>query len=102
MTGKEKGGRVRSESMALDTLHIVIGIAVVVLAILSFLNPEDHMILFPVIFLLAAVLNLVTGNFRLGRSKRNNRQKLSAALQMIFGIFLVALAAVSAISIWWR
>lgn len=102
MAGKDKSRKVRSESMALDTMHIVIGIAVVVLAVISFINPDDHMILFPVIFLLAAVLNLVTGNFHLGRSKRDNRKKMSAALQMVFGILLLVLAAVSAISIWWR
>lgn len=102
MTGKEKGRKVRSESMALDTMHIVIGIAVVALAVISFISPDDHMILFPVIFLLAAVLNLVTGNFHLGRSKRDHRKKVSAVLQMLFGILLLVLAVVSAVSIWWR
>ena len=41
MPGKERRRRVRGESMALDTLHIVIGAAVVVMAVISFINPED-------------------------------------------------------------
>ena len=34
MPGKERRRRVRGESMALDTLHIVIGAAVVVLSLI--------------------------------------------------------------------
>ena len=64
MPGKERRRRVRGESMALDTLHIVIGAAVVVMAVISFINPEEYMFFFPVIFLLAAILNLVTGKYR--------------------------------------
>ena len=50
MPGKERRRRVRGESMALDTLHIVIGAAVVVMAVISFINPEEYMFFFPVIF----------------------------------------------------
>lgn len=44
MPGKERRRRVRGESMALDTLHIVIGAAVVVMAVISFINPEEYMV----------------------------------------------------------
>lgn len=102
MAGNEKKRKVRGTTMALDTLHIVIGIAIVLMAVVSFVNPEEYMIFFPVIFLLAAVLNLITGNHKWKRSKRNQRQKISAVGQMIFGSLLMILAVVSAISIWWR
>lgn len=102
MAGNEKRRKVRGTTMALDTMHIVIGIAIVLMAVISFVNPEEYMFFFPVIFLLAAVLNLVTGNHKLKRSKRNQKQKISAICQMIFGSILVILAIVSAISIWWR
>ena len=82
MPGKERRRRVRGESMALDTLHIVIGAAV--------------------IFLLAAILNLVTGKYRYKRSVRNQKKKISSALQMAFGGALAVLAVISAVSIWWR
>ena len=48
-----------SIALFLDLLHIIIGAVIVVLAVISFLNPEDHMIMFPIIFLLGAVLNLI-------------------------------------------
>ncbi|MBQ2425240.1 MAG: hypothetical protein II263_01905, partial [Lachnospiraceae bacterium] len=70
MAGNEKRRKVRGTTVALDTMHIVIGIAIVLMVVVSFLNPEEYMILFPIIFLLAAILNLVTGNHKLRRSKR--------------------------------
>ena len=102
MSGSERRRRLRGESVALDTLHIIIGIAVVVMAVISFINPEEYMFFFPVIFLLAAILNLVTGKYRYKRSGRSHRQKASAVLQMVFGGCLVILAVISAVSIWWR
>ena len=102
MAGNEKRRKVRGTTAALDTMHIVIGIVIVLLAVISFMNPEDNMFFFPIIFLLAAILNLATGNYKLRRNKRNQRQKITAIGQMIFGSVLITLAVVSAISIWWR
>lgn len=102
MAGNESRRKVRGTTMALDTMHIVIGIAVVIMAAISFVNPEEYMFFFPVIFLLAAFLNLVTGNYKRKRSKRNQKQKISAVCQMVFGGALFVLAVISAVSIWWR
>ena len=102
MAGNENRRKVRGTTMALDTMHIVIGIAVVVMAAISFVNPEEYMFFFPIIFLLAAFLNLATGKFKMERSKRDKKKKISAACQMIFGGALLILAVISAISIWWR
>ena len=55
--------------MALDAMHIIIGIAVVVMSVISFLDTERYMFLFPVIFFLAAALNLATGKYWLSRTK---------------------------------
>lgn len=63
MAENNKRRKVRSESMALDAMHIIIGIAVVVMSVISFLDTERYMFLFPVIFFLAAVLNLATGKY---------------------------------------
>ncbi|MCI8510373.1 MAG: hypothetical protein HFE83_00020 [Lachnospiraceae bacterium] len=93
--------KVKGESVALDAMHIVIGIAVVAMAVVSFISPEENMFFFPVIFLMAAVLNLVSGRFRMKRSKSHG-QRAAAILEMLFGITLAVLAAVSAVSIWWR
>lgn len=102
MSGIERRRKVRSESIALDVMHIVIGIMVVVLAVIAFINPEENLFLFPAIFFLAAFLNLVTGRYRLGKSGRDRKVKASAVLQMLFGAALLVLTGISAVSIWWR
>ena len=43
MAGNEKRRKVRGTTVALDTMHIVIGIAIVLMAVVSFLNPEEYM-----------------------------------------------------------
>ena len=102
MAGKDRRRKVRGTSMALDTMHIIIGIAIVIMASISFINPEEYMIFFPMIFLLAAILNLATGRYKFKRSKRDQRKKAAAVVQMIFAAALFVLAVISAISIWWR
>ena len=102
MAGNDRRRKVRGTSMALDTMHIIIGIAIVIMATISFINPEEYMVFFPVIFLLAAVLNLATGRYKFKRSKRDQRKKAAAVVQMVFASALAALAVISAISIWWR
>ena len=77
MAENNKRRRVRSESMALDAMHIIIGIAVV-----------------------AAVLNLATGKYWLSRTKRERRRRTAAVFQMGFGTVLLIFTILSAVSIW--
>ena len=83
--------------MALDAMHIIIGIAVVVMAVISFLDTERDMFLFP-----AIVLNLVTGKYWLSRTKRERRRRTAAVFQMVFGTTMLIFTFLSAMSIWWR
>ena len=98
---QERSRNPRNLSMMLDAAHIIIGILIVVLAVISFLNPEDHMLLFPVIFLLAASLNIMNAVFKIRMSGREKKKKASGILVLPFGIVLLALAVISAVSIWW-
>ena len=61
----------------LDTAHIVIGLAVVIMAFFTVLEPVKYIFLFPVIFLLAAVLTLITSWFMFTAFKRNSRKKIA-------------------------
>ena len=97
---QERSRNPRNLSMMLDAAHIIIGILIVALAVISFLNPEDHM-LFPVIFLLAASLNIMNAVFKIRMSGREKKKKASGILVLLFGIVLLALAVISAVSIWW-
>ncbi len=90
----------KNSSFILDLIHIVIGLAVVVLAVISFLNPNGHLTLFPIIFVLAAILNYVNGYFRISQSGRNKKKKVSGILLFLLGTALTLLAVISAVSLW--
>lgn len=98
---QERGRSLRNASMIVDVLHIVVGILIVTLAVISFLNPEDHMFLFPVIFFLAGMLNLVNGIYKIRLSGREKKKKAAGIAVLMFGFLLIALTVISAVSIWW-
>lgn len=96
--GKKKGGR--NAALIMDAVHIVIGVLIVVLAVIIFLNPEGNQILLPFIFLLAAVLDICNGVHKYRLGGRDTVKKAAACWQLAVAVFLVAVAVVSAVSIW--
>ena len=87
-------------TMILDVMHIVIGAVIVILAVISFLNPEDHMVMFPVIFLLGAALNMTNGIYRIRGCGHDKQMKRAGYTQAVLGGLLILVSLVSAISIW--
>jgi len=73
---QEKRRSSRASGMALDMLHVIVGVLIVIFAVLAFLNPEENRILFPAIFFLASVLNLANG-YDCFRRNRGKRKKMS-------------------------
>ncbi len=100
MYGQEKKKGRRSAALVMDVVHIVIGILIVILAVITFLNPEGNQILLPVIFALAAVLNFVSSIHKFRISGRSAARKAAAAAQLLLAAVLIAVTVVSAISIW--
>lgn len=98
---QERGKNLRNASMTVDFAHIVVGILIVTLAVISFLNPEDHMLLFPAIFFLAGSLNFINGIYKIRLSGREKRKKAAGIAALLFGFLLFALTVISAVSIWW-
>lgn len=98
---QDKSRKPGNSSMALDAAHIIIGILIVALAVISFINPEGNMFLIPVIFFLAALLNSLNGIYRIWVSGRGKKKKASGFLSLLLGIVLLALTIISAVSIWW-
>lgn len=90
----------RNTTLILDWLHIIIGVCVVVMAVIAFINPENNMILFPIIFFLAAVLNVVNGVYKYRQSGRNKKKKAMGLGLLLIAAFLLAVTIISAISIW--
>ena len=92
----------RTTSLILDWVHIITGALVVIMAVAAFVDPEDNMILFPVIFFLASALNMVNGVYRYQQSGRDKRKKASAMGLIVIAVFLLVVMVVSAFSIWRR
>lgn len=99
MFGQDKKKSPRNASVFLDIIHIILGIVIVVLAVITFLDPEDHMIMFPLIFFTGAVLNLITGAVHI-KGVHEKRIRRTGYFQTVLGVLLLLLTAVSAISIW--
>lgn len=99
MNGGNRRKNPRNLVFAVDILHLVIGLAIVVLAVIAFLSPEKHMIFFPLIFFLASLLNLVNGIGLIRTAGRDKRRRLSGAGTIVFGVLLLVIGVVSAVSI---
>ena len=65
----QRGRNERRAGVFLDVAHLILGIAIVIFAVLSIINPEGNEMLFPLVFLLAALLNGINGVFELSKRK---------------------------------
>lgn len=91
----------RNFNFILDVLHMIIGVLIVILAVLAFLNPEQNRILFPVIFFLAAALNFANGYDKLRRYRGRSKERTAGTALMTVGAGLFFLCVLSALTIWW-
>ena len=98
MNLQEKRKKSANIAFALDMLHIVVGILIVIFAVL---DPDENRILFPVIFLLAAVLNFANGYDRYRRGRGRKHLRTGGMILMAVGAGLFLLCIVSTLTIWW-
>ena len=103
----QRGRNERRAGVFLDVAHLILGIAIVIFAVLSIINPEGNEMLFPLVFLLAALLNGINGVFELktcGRDKKRFRKggiRIRPSLfQMVLCAGLGLLGVLSALSLW--
>ena len=96
----EKKKPPKNEPMILDVLHISLGLMIVILGVLTFLNPENHMLFFPVIFFLGSVLNFADGVYTRSLAARGRRNRKAGWLTLLVGVLLLGLSVLSALSIW--
>ena len=95
-----RGRGERQAGILLDLTHLILGIAIVVLAVLSFINPQGNHMLFPLVFLLAALLNAVSSLFLIKTRGRDKGKLRGGIFQALLALGLLALGVVSGISIW--
>jgi len=85
----------KTAAFIFDMFHIIVGILIIGMAVLCFLNPIEYEFLFCLIFLLAAVLNIANSIVKFKENKRMRKQRLSGAVLFIFGILLFVLSFIS-------
>ena len=82
-------------------VHIIIGIVIVVMAVMAFIDPTENMVLFPLIFFAAAILKIVSGaNAILGAKRAHEHSSTQGTIELIVGMLIAALGVVSAVSVW--
>ena len=52
----QRGRSERHSGVFLDMVHLILGIAIVILAVLSFINPEGNHMLFPLVFFAGSIV----------------------------------------------
>lgn len=78
----------------MDIVNVLIGIAVVVLAVFTFLNTSKNAWMFPIIFLLGGLMNLITGIKHLMWDRKINGIVLLVVAAILFGVTYAAYVAV--------
>lgn len=99
MYGQSRKGE-RNAGIFLDVSHLIIGPGIVVLSVLSFINPEGNRMLFPLVFLLAALLNAINSVFELKTCGRDKKRFRLGLFQAFLAAGLGLLGVLSAVSIW--
>ena len=85
----------RASRLKKETADIAAGLGIVIFSILVFINPDRYRLLFPVIFLMAAGINLVNGMGRRAKKRRTGFLFLGLAAALLL------MALFSAASILW-
>ncbi|MEG7530610.1 MAG: DUF6637 family protein [Hungatella sp.] len=98
--GQDRRRTPKNTTLIMDWIHIVIGVLIVLMAMIAFLNPEENQLLFPLIFLLAAILNLLNGVYRFRQSGHEKKKKALGIGQLVIALFLFLMVIISTVSIW--
>lgn len=83
-----------------DIFHIIICIAIVILTVFLFLNPEKNQLLFPVVFFLATLLNAVNAVVKWKMENARGSHMVSAVFFGIVAVLLFILTIISVMSVW--
>ncbi len=90
-----------SKQIVANTIYVLIAILIVACGVYSLFIGEDGRRLYPIVFILAAVLNFTNGIPKLFGDVRNKKRKISGIVICLFGLVLIGIAAVMARVVWW-
>jgi putative membrane protein len=91
---KKKSGNL---DFVMDILHMIIGVVIVILSVIAFLSPEEHLLFFPVIFVLAAVIHFMLW-FRKYTEAEGIKKKLASFIYFVLGSLYTGIAVIELIT----
>lgn len=97
-SGKVKNPR--SFQVILDVIHVFLCLVIVALTVFLFLDPEGHSLFFPLIFFLAAALNMVAAVARWKRTNKTKFTNLQGVFFALLALVLLVLSVMSGIAVW--
>ena len=98
--GREKKKNPRNGAAALDLLHIGLGFIIGVPGDSGLFEPGEAYELFPVIFILGAVLNAADGCYSRKLAARGRRGRRAGWLSFGVALLLLAAGILSALGVW--
>lgn len=90
----------RKSGVFLDSVHLILGTVIIVLSAFAIVRPDRYSRFFPLIFLLASLINYATGWFQFEMYPRDRRKHFAGAVYIFTGVLMFGLFVVSAISLW--
>lgn len=90
----------RGDSFTLLLVNIVLGVVLVVMAVMAFLNPEENMVLFPLIFFVAAAMRFSNAVYSFLNVEYEKKWKSGGLRDLILGIVIFVLGIIAAVGVW--
>lgn len=90
----------RGDDFSLMLVNIILGVILVVMAFMAFLNPEENMVLFPLIFFAAAAMRFSNAVYGFLTTNHEKKWKSGGIRDMILGIIILVIGIVSAVGVW--
>lgn len=81
-------------------ITIILGVILVVMAVMAFLNPTENMVLFPLIFFVAAAMRFCNAIYSLINAEHEKKWRSGGMRDMILGILILLLGIVAAVAVW--
>lgn len=78
----------------IDILNVILGVGVVALAVLTFLDTASNMWMFPVIFLMGGTMNLLTGIKHLLTEKTGSGIAMFVTAAVIYAMSFISYRAI--------
>ncbi len=80
--------------------RVILSLATVLLAVVTFLDMSNRLYLFPVIFVLGGTANVLGGLEKLSADGTKERRPVQAVLHFVGAVILFMLMALSMLTIW--